>query len=228
MTKKLFLCMLVILILATACAPMAPPTTVSINSINVPTPSTSNTVPTAAPVQPTRIPPSPAPTVIASLNAPFNAANSGSLCPKRSPELELGGAPPYIGEVDDTWRCLGYWSFDLTALPPRARILSATFSPGDCNRVGDPFGLGSLYFKQTFDGQVEVSDYGDALVDADVYSACLEKSFDVSSAVRTGYKVGYVQFVASFDTSDYGNGTGDYISYSGTTPTLTIEYSYVP
>ena len=215
------------LFLTVACG-ITTPTPVS-NGINVPTPSTSGveSAPTQPPSPPTAVP-SPAPTMQASMTAVFDPTRSGSICPKRSPELELGGPPPIIGEVDDTWRCEGYWTFDISQLPHNAQILSATFTPGSCSReAGDPFAFGPMSFGHVSIGYIDVADYGGSADGSTEYDVC-PQTLDISSFLRGSYKGDSVQIVSSFELSDYGNGTGDYVSYTGTEPILTIEYSYTP
>ncbi len=223
MKAKNIVCLFVLLMLATACSPALSPAAEV--SISVPTPSISNMG--SVPTQPPPPTATPLPTVFmdASTAAIFDPDNSGSLCPKRSPELELGGAPPIIGEIDDTWRCEGYWSFTLPELPDNFQINSATFTPGSCSHVGNPFAFGPMSFGQRAVGSLDIADYGGMLNGLASHEACPE-SLDVTSFVRGGYKSGSVQFVASFENSDYGNGTGDYLSYRGVEPTLVIEYSY--
>ncbi|NOY99625.1 MAG: hypothetical protein GXP40_10570 [Chloroflexi bacterium] len=217
--KKAFTLFTVVLLafMIQACAPSTPA------GITVPTPAENN-----APVQPpTAQPPTVEPvTVVAATTAVFDAGNSGSLCPKRSPELALGSAPPIIGEIGDEYRCEGYWTFIIPELPSKSKILSATFSPGACTMVGNPFAYGPLYFEYAAVGEIDVTDYGrgDGSYQSE-YAEC-PASIDVTAYVRTGLRSGSLQIFAAFYASDYGNGTGDYISYQANMPTLTIEYSY--
>ncbi len=204
-------------------------TPLNTGGVTVPTPSGSTTngeiamptaealpLPTATPV-----------TITTQMTATFVADNSGSLCPKRTPDLILG-APSFVGEVDDEWRCEGYWTFDIFNLPAYATILSATFRPGNCQMTGDPFIHSELYFGYNDIGTIEISDYGGPGSQETSYQKCPD-SIDVSNYVKASLQNSsrWVQILTSFDASDYGNGTGDYISFQGSTPLLTIEYSYL-
>lgn len=233
---KEFLSILFVLVLgSTACnltgqapAGITVPTPVEPPALAMPDAPTTQAViePT---IEPVVIAPTTEPVTITSqMDAVFVANNSGSLCPKRSPDLIVGGPPPIVGEIDDEWRCEGYWSFDISGLPARATILSAAFQPGNCTITGNPFSLDNLYIGFIDVGTLEVSDYGGPPQQPTAHTSC-PSTIDIVSLVKTSINRNsqVLQLFAAFDNSNYGNGTGDYISYQGSVPSLTIEYSYL-
>lgn len=223
--KHLISILLVLVIASIACIATSQTQT----GITVPTPvSPGGSVEISQPTAEAQPLPTTTPvTITTQMNAQFVVNNSGSLCPKRVPDLILG-SPSIIGEIDDTWRCEGYWTFDISGLPAQATILSATFQPGTCSVVGNPFSLDKMKLGAIDVGTLEVSDYGGPPQDPTHHTNC-PGSIDVVSIVKSNYNLGLttLQIYAAFDLSDYGNGTGDYVSYQGSTPLLTIEYSYL-
>ncbi|NOY99627.1 MAG: hypothetical protein GXP40_10580 [Chloroflexi bacterium] len=219
--KKAFtLFMFVLLIFAMqACAP-APSTPVG---ITVPTPAVVDAG-SAPPQSPTAQPV----TVQTKMSATFDAANSGSLCPNRSPESDLGNSPSVVGEGNDTYTCEGFWTFTLSQLPQNAQVTLATFSPGPCTVNGAPFSYGDLIFEYPEIGTLDIGDYGQGGTAWDIFKEC-PASVNMTSYVQSRVNAGEtsVQIRAYFESGYYGNGIDDYISFQTVSaPTLVVEYNY--
>ncbi|MCF6277133.1 MAG: hypothetical protein L3J16_00045 [Anaerolineales bacterium] len=216
--KLLGLVVLLLAIGVSACAPTAASTPAK---IIVPTPGENNT-----PVPP---PTSPPVTIVTKTLATFDTGNSGSICPQRSPELDLGDPPSIIGEAGDTYTWRGFWTFNLYDFPKNAQVLSATFAPGPCTVNGNPFAYTDMLGFEFVDvGTLDVGDYGQGGTGWAVFETC-PTSVDMTSYVQSRVSAGYtsLQIRAFLGAGSYGNGTDDYISYrTGNVPTLTIEYSY--
>lgn len=182
-------------------------------------------VPTPGMADANTVPPQPV-VVTETVSAKFLAADSGTLCPKRSPDTDLGAPPSVIGEVDDTYTCEGFWSFEYF-LPDDSQILSATFLPGNCVVNGDPFAYADLQFAYLYVDSLEINDYGKGGESGDDFKNC-PASVDVTADLKgiRVYRDNLFQVRAFFGPGNYGNGIDDNISYGGTQPQLVIEYSH--
>lgn len=185
------------------------------------------------PAVPTIVPASPIPLPTVEVQEEehgiFDAANSGTICPKDSTPLDTGGPPSYIGEKDGWLECAGFWSFTIQRIPSAAQVLSAVFSPGVCVESGSPFMYGGLIFGFLDYETLDVNDYGrggDAWTPE--FSVC-PQTIDMTAYVisRARQHATSIQIIARMSVGNYGDDIDDYISFrTGSVPTLVIQYKY--
>ncbi|MCP4143605.1 MAG: hypothetical protein GY755_25515 [Chloroflexi bacterium] len=195
-------------------------------------------IPEAMPITPipTALPPTATATIVVEkeFSALFDAANSGNLCPK-GPIDVVGGSPPsVIGEKNDSYDCEGYWTFDIQGLPRSAVISSAIFSPGTCTTSGTPFSYGDLGFELVEYNILAIGDYGNGGIGyfqndeiALMFKNCSPSSMNITAHVTDRFIIEerkIIQIRAYITSGNFSNGVNDYVSFSGTTPTLIIKY----
>ncbi len=186
---------------------------------------------TATPV-PT-LPPTATVVVEKEFSAVLDTGNSGSVCPSGPTLVENGGPPPTIGEKNDSYDCEGFWTFDIRNLPRSATVFSAIFSPGVCTTSGTPFSFGNLGFELVEINMLAVGDYGAGGIgnfQQDQrnleFQNCSPGDINITKHVMSRFEddATSIQIRAYTLSGNFSNGVSDYISFSGTTPTLIIKY----
>jgi hypothetical protein len=189
--------------------------------------------PVIQPMTATPVPPTATVVVEKELSAVLDTADSGSLCPSGPTPVENGDPPSVIGEKNDTYDCEGYWTFDIQGLPRSATVFSALFSPGTCTISGNPFSYGDLGFELVEYGILAIGDYGNGGTGrfqndeiALMFKNCSPGAINITKHVMSRFEddAKVIQIRAYITSGNFSNGVSDYVSFSGTAPTLVIKY----